>query len=35
MAMITSESETDAKGMNSEDDKSVGKTRGQGLLYTD
>jgi hypothetical protein len=35
MAMITSESESDAKSMNSEDYKSVEKTRGQGLLYTD
>jgi hypothetical protein len=35
VALITSESETDAKGKNSEDNKRVGKTTGQGLLYTD
>jgi hypothetical protein len=35
MALIISESETDAKGKNSEDNKMVGKTVGQGLLYTD
>jgi hypothetical protein len=35
MALITSESETDAKVKNSEEDKRVGKTTGQGLLYTD
>jgi hypothetical protein len=31
MALITSESETDAKVKNSEDDKRVEKTAGQGL----
>jgi hypothetical protein len=35
MALIISESEADAKGKNSEDDKMVGKTIGKGLLYTD
>jgi hypothetical protein len=35
MALVTTKSETDAKGKNSEDDKRVGKTIGQGLLYTD
>jgi hypothetical protein len=35
MALVTSESETDAEVNNSEDDKKVGKTTGQGLLYTD
>jgi hypothetical protein len=35
MASITSDSETDAKGKNLEDDKMVGKTVEQGLLYTD
>jgi hypothetical protein len=35
MALITSDSEKDAKVKNSEDDKRVGMTAGQGLLYTD
>jgi hypothetical protein len=35
MALITSESETDAQVKNSEEDKIVVKTTGQGLLYTD
>jgi hypothetical protein len=35
MALIISESETDAKGKNSEHDKMVGQTVGQALLYTD
>jgi hypothetical protein len=35
MALIISESEREAKGKNSEDDKMVGKTIGQGFLYTD
>jgi hypothetical protein len=35
MAWITAESETDANVKNSEDDKRVGKTTRQGLLYTD
>jgi hypothetical protein len=35
MALITSESERDAKGKIAEDDKIVGKTLGQGLWYTD
>jgi hypothetical protein len=35
MALIISDSETDAKGKNSEDYRRVGKTVGQGLLYTD
>jgi hypothetical protein len=35
MALIISESETEAKGKNSEDDKVVGKSIGPGLLYTD
>jgi hypothetical protein len=35
MALITSESETDAKGKNSEDNKRVGKTIEQELWYTD
>jgi hypothetical protein len=35
MALIKSESETDAEVRCSEDDKCVGKTTGQGLLYTD
>jgi hypothetical protein len=30
-----SESETRAKNKNSEDNERVGKTAGQGLLYTD
>jgi hypothetical protein len=34
MALIISESETEAKGKNSEDNKMVGKTIVQGLLYT-
>jgi hypothetical protein len=32
--LITSESETDAESKISEDDKRVGNTVGQGLLYT-
>jgi hypothetical protein len=32
IALITSESETDAEFKNSEDDKRVGKTTGQGLF---
>jgi hypothetical protein len=35
MALIISESETEAKGKNSEDDKVVRKTIGPGLLYID
>jgi hypothetical protein len=35
MALITSESLTGVKVKNSEEDKRVGKTTGQGLLYTD
>jgi hypothetical protein len=35
MALITSESETYTKVKNLEDDKRVGKTTGQRLLYTD
>jgi hypothetical protein len=36
MALITSESETGIKVKNSKEDKKrVGKTTGQGLLYTD
>jgi hypothetical protein len=35
MALLTSESETDAKVKKSEDNKMVGKTTGQVLLYTD
>jgi hypothetical protein len=35
MALITSKSETDAEGKYSEDEERVGKTTGQGLLYTD
>jgi hypothetical protein len=35
IAFITSESETEAKGKSSEDDKRMGNTGGQGLLYTD
>jgi hypothetical protein len=35
MALITSESETDAKFKNSKDDRRMEKTTGQGLLYTD
>jgi hypothetical protein len=35
MSLIITESETDPKGKNSEDDKMVGKTIGQELLYTD
>jgi hypothetical protein len=35
MALKTSEPETEANDNNSEDDEKVGKTRGQGLLYTD
>jgi hypothetical protein len=35
IALKTSESETGAKDKNSEDDKRVGKTAGQGLLYAD
>jgi hypothetical protein len=34
-ALTMSESERDAKGKDSEDDKMVGKTLGQALLYTD
>jgi hypothetical protein len=35
MALTIFKSETDAEGKNSEDDKMVGKTIGQALLYTD
>jgi hypothetical protein len=35
MALIKSNSETDPIGKNSEDDKRMGKTIGQGSLYTD
>jgi hypothetical protein len=35
MALTMSGSETDAKCKNSEDDKMVGKTLGEELLYTD
>jgi hypothetical protein len=35
MALIISESETGAKVKNSEEDKRLGKTTGQGLLYAD
>jgi hypothetical protein len=35
MALITSKTETKAEVKNSEDDKRVGKTTGQGLLYTE
>jgi hypothetical protein len=35
MTFITSESETGDKCKNSEDDEMVGRTLGQGMLYTD
>jgi hypothetical protein len=35
MALITCESETDAEVKILEDNKRVGKTTGQGLLYAD
>jgi hypothetical protein len=35
MSLITPKSETDAQVKNSEDDKRVGKTTREGLLYTD
>jgi hypothetical protein len=35
MALIISNSETDAIGKNSEDDKRVGKIMGPGSIYTD
>jgi hypothetical protein len=34
MALMAHELETEDKGKNSEDGKRVGKTTGQGLLYT-